>query len=67
MNPRNRTSGFTIIELIVVIALLGIIATVVVPNLDNMSPRYKLRAAGSRLQAVGTKLQAAGTKPQATS
>ena len=45
MNPRNRTSGFTIIELIVVVALLGIIATVVVPNLDNMSPRYKLRAA----------------------
>ncbi|OUU20054.1 MAG: hypothetical protein CBC13_11220 [Planctomycetia bacterium TMED53] len=45
MSPRNRTSGFTIIELIVVIALLGIIATVVVPNLDNLSPRYKLRSA----------------------
>ena len=45
MDPRNRTSGFTIIELIVVIALLGIIASVVVPNLDNLSPRYKLRSA----------------------
>ena len=45
MNPRNSNTGFTIIELIVVIALLGIIATIVVPNLDNFSPRYKLRSA----------------------
>ena len=45
MNPRTSTTGFTIIELIVVIALLGIIATIVVPNLDNFSPRYKLRSA----------------------
>ncbi len=45
MDLRTSTTGFTIIELIVVIALLGIIATVVVPNLDSLSPRYKLRSA----------------------
>jgi len=40
--PRH---GFTLIELIVVVTILGIISAVVVPQLGNISPRYRLRAA----------------------
>lgn len=40
-----RAGGFTLIELIVVITVLGIISTFVVPQIGNISPKYRLRSA----------------------
>lgn len=38
-------TGFTLIELIVVVTILGVLASFVVPNLDGVSPKYRLRSA----------------------
>ena len=41
----RNNSGFTIVELLVVIALIAIIAAIAVPNFIGWLPKYRLRAA----------------------
>lgn len=42
MKPRN--SGFTLVELAAVILLIGLASTLVITNLDNLVPKYRVRA-----------------------
>lgn len=49
----DSRSGFTLIELIVVITILGILAAVVMPTIGNISPKYRLRAAA---RTVGSQI-----------
>ena len=42
MTPRRRQAGFTVVELIVVIVVLGILAGVALPRLNNSAPEDAL-------------------------
>lgn len=44
MNKQRNKKGFTLIELIVVIAILGILAMIAIPRFAGMSDRAQLQA-----------------------
>jgi prepilin-type N-terminal cleavage/methylation domain-containing protein len=56
--PRRlqRARGFTLLELLAVMALLGLLLFVIVPNIDNMTPAARLKAAARR---IGTTMELA--------
>src|SRR5689334_23994333 len=41
----RRRSGFTLVELVAVVVIVGLIATVTVTRLDFLVPKYRLRGA----------------------
>lgn len=41
MHDRNRESGFTLLELIIVIAIVGILATIAMPAMKNVPRKSK--------------------------
>ena len=55
MNIRSRT-GFTLIEIVMVIALLGILAAFSMPKFQNMSQAAKIASAKSTLGSIRSAL-----------
>jgi len=45
----RREKGFTLIEVVTVALIIAIGAAIVLPNLSNITPEYKLRGAASKL------------------
>jgi len=44
-SPRHRAAGFTLIELFVILALIGLLATLVIGSYQTYIPRFQLRSA----------------------
>lgn len=59
MNSDRRTmQGFTIIELLIVMAILGMLAVMVAPNLFNQAAGARQDAARSQMSSLGSALDA---------
>ena len=52
-NPKIQSSGFTMLELIVVLAIIAVVATLSIPTIEAMnSPKHALRKQGRRVMQL---------------
>jgi len=49
MNRKKNRGGFTLLEMMVTLAVVGIMAAIAVPSMAKIIPRIKLRSAASQL------------------
>ena len=56
MHIRNRQRGFTLIEIMVVVVILGVLAALVVPQIMNRPDQAKVTAARSGIKAIAMAL-----------
>lgn len=56
LNPENRNSraGFTLVEILLVVAILGILAGVAVVSLKGRTKTASIQATRTSIQAIGT-------------
>ena len=70
MKLRNNKKGFTIVELVIVIAVIGVLAAVLVPTFVNLTQKANEAAGQSLVKNLNTALameaQEAGHKPSTT-
>ncbi len=52
LSQQNNEKGFTLIELIVVIAVLGMIASIAIPKVGNITSRAREQADASNIQIL---------------
>lgn len=55
----SRKAGFSLVEMLVVIAIIGIIAAIAIPNIGNMNQAAKDAAAQRNAQSVASVMNAA--------
>jgi type II secretion system protein G len=56
MRTRNR-KGFTLVEILIVVVILGILAAIVIPQFTNASEDAKDSAAKSQLQTIRNQIE----------
>src|ERR1039458_273637 len=54
---RTRRSGFTLVEILIVVVILGILATIVIPQFTQASTNAKLNSMTSDLQTMRIHIQ----------
>ena len=58
MTPRTRnTGGFTLVEILIVVVILGILAAIVIPQFTNASEDAKYSSLTSQLQTLRSQLE----------
>ena len=60
MNKRNK-KGFTLVELVVVIAIIGVLAAILIPTMMNYVKKSRLRTANSNAKLVFNTAKTAAT------
>jgi general secretion pathway protein G len=56
MRTRNRRSGFTLIEIMVVMVIIGLLMALVGPRFIRQEEKAKMRAARAQIELLGTAL-----------
>src|SRR5437867_9987267 len=56
MRARSRQAGFTLIEMMVVMVIIGLLMALVGPNLINQEEKSKVKTARAQVEMLGTSL-----------
>jgi general secretion pathway protein G len=57
MTERNIAKGFTLVEILIVVVILGILAAIVIPQFTNASQAAKASSLQSQLQTIRSQLE----------
>src|SRR4051794_25278458 len=54
---RSRKGGFTLVEILIVVIILGILAAIVIPQFTNASTNARVASTVSQLQSLRSQIQ----------
>ena len=60
--PPNQAKGFTLIEVIVVIGIIGIMSAIAIPAINSWVPNYRLKAAARDVYSAAMKAKSEAVK-----
>ena len=56
-NLKRREQGFTLVEILIVVVILGILAAIVIPQFTNASETARASSLNTQLQSIRSQLE----------